>query len=532
MPVHSGLRFRILRPHTRGGLGEVYLAIDEELNRQVALKQIQERHADDRESRERFLREAMITGALEHPGIVPVYGLGEYADGRPFYAMRFIRGETFRKAIDRFHQAAAGLGRVSQALEFRQLLNRFIAVCNAVAYAHSQGILHRDLKPENIMLGSYGETLVVDWGIAKSFQRSDGAETIQENDLELAPVTDSELTQAGRRLGTPQYMSPEQAVGRPDQLTPASDVYSLGATLYCLLTGKPPFAGLESDLIFMLAQEGDFPSPRKRNAAVPRTLEAICLKAMARRPEDRYASARDLADDLEHWLGDEAVLAYRRPCRSGSGAGPAGTRPGSASRPGAWPSRRPWPWLGRYWRRRSRGSCFSSIGPTAWKNSPPKNHGCKRRPKPAVGRRTASDAAPNTTSVWPVGTCTFHGSILPIGPGKKRIPLACADCSRTNAAISKTCSGSNGITSGACSTVVFSRSKAMLPLFWPWLSVPMASGWLAVRRIVRSISGTPRRDSCSIGRTPMEQPWPVLPSVPMAGCWPAALMTELSSSGA
>jgi eukaryotic-like serine/threonine-protein kinase len=311
MPVSSGLRFRIIRPHTRGGLGEVYLALDEELQRQVALKRIQEHHADDPESRERFLREAIVTGALEHPGIVPVYGLGEYADGRPFYAMRFIRGESFKDAVDRFHQASsAGLGRASRSLEFRQLLSRFIAVCNAVAYAHSQGILHRDLKPENIMLGSFGETLVVDWGIAKTLDdcqpRGAGDETV----VEVSPMTDSELTQVGRMLGTPQYMSPEQAAGLVDRLTPASDVYSLGATLYYLLTGKAPFAGLEADLVLLLAQEADFPPPRKRDPQVCRALEAICLKAMARRPEDRYPSARALADDLEHWLGDEAVLAY------------------------------------------------------------------------------------------------------------------------------------------------------------------------------------------------------------------------------
>ena len=163
----AGRRFRILRPHARGGLGEVYVAQDEELNREVALKEIQERHADHPESRARFVIEAEITGGLEHPGIVPVYGLGQYADGRPYYAMRFIRATSLKDAIaastspTRCRKPGAGTRR------YANCWSRFIAVCNAIAYAHSRGVLHRDLKPSNIMLGEFGETLVVDWGLAK-----------------------------------------------------------------------------------------------------------------------------------------------------------------------------------------------------------------------------------------------------------------------------------------------------------------------------------------------------------------------------
>ena len=160
-------RFRILRPHARGGLGEVFVAEDEELHREVALKEMQDRHADRPDSRSRFLLEAEITGGLEHPGIVPVYSLGQYGDGRPFYAMRFIRGDSLAEAIARFHgQAKAGQPATLDfaSLAFRQLLRRFVDVCNAISYAHSRGVLHRDLKPGNILLGKYGETLVVDWG--------------------------------------------------------------------------------------------------------------------------------------------------------------------------------------------------------------------------------------------------------------------------------------------------------------------------------------------------------------------------------
>jgi serine/threonine protein kinase len=169
----AGLRYRIVRPHAKGGLGEVSVAEDLELHREVALKEIQERHAHDPQSRSRFLLEAEITGGLEHPGIVPVYGLGQYADGRPFYAMRFIKGDNLKEAIRRFHEAEKpDRDPGERRLALQGLLRRFLDVCHAIAYAHSRGVLHRDLKPGNIMLGKYGETLVVDWGLAKPLGRS------------------------------------------------------------------------------------------------------------------------------------------------------------------------------------------------------------------------------------------------------------------------------------------------------------------------------------------------------------------------
>jgi serine/threonine protein kinase len=314
-PTSSGLRFRILRPHARGGLGEVFVARDEELHREVALKEIQDRHADHADSRTRFVREAEITGGLEHPGIVPVYGLGHYADGRPYYAMRFIRGDSLQQAIESFHRAdVPGRDPGERALSLRQLLGRFVDVCNAIAYAHSRGVLHRDLKPGNIMLGQYGETLVVDWGLAKAGGETSEAPASAEGPLRPASGSSSAPTQMGTAVGTPHFMSPEQAAGRLDLLGPASDVYSLGATLYCLLTGNVPFEAADLGALLHWVQKGEFPPPRQVKRQVPAPLEAVCLKAMALRQEDRYTSARALADDVEHWLADEPVSAWREPC--------------------------------------------------------------------------------------------------------------------------------------------------------------------------------------------------------------------------
>jgi serine/threonine protein kinase/tetratricopeptide (TPR) repeat protein len=305
-------RFRVLRPHAHGGLGAVFVALDTELNREVALKRILDRHADDPSSRQRFLVEAEITGGLEHPGIVPVYGMGTYADGRPYYAMRFIRGDSLRDAIGKFHQETSHADPGRRALEMSKLLRRFVDVCNAMEYAHARGVLHRDLKPGNIIVGKYGETLVVDWGLAKSLGDAGPANGGNERPLRPSSASGSVETLAGRALGTPAYMSPEQALGELDRLGPRSDVYSLGATLYALLTGKAPFSGAMEDVISAVTK-GEFAAPRVHDASVPRALEAICLKAMALRPEDRYASCRALADDVERWLADEPVAAYPDP---------------------------------------------------------------------------------------------------------------------------------------------------------------------------------------------------------------------------
>ena len=198
-------------------------------------------------------------------------------------------------------------------MELRKLLGRFLDVCNAVEYAHSRGILHRDLKPGNIMLGKYGETLVVDWGLAKAAPTTSPQSAATDAPLQPLSGDSSSATVAGSVIGTPAYMSPEQAEGRLDLLGPSTDVYSLGATLYCLLTNQAPFPKAEREQVLSQVRRGEFPSPRKVNPKVPRALEAICLKAMARDREDRYPTPQELADDVERWLADEPVSVYREP---------------------------------------------------------------------------------------------------------------------------------------------------------------------------------------------------------------------------
>ncbi len=312
----DGHRFRIVRPHAKGGLGAVFVALDAELHREVALKQIHDSHADDPDSRHRFVMEAEITGGLEHPGIVPVYGLGTYADGRPYYAMRFIRGESLKEAIDRFHsdpRLKKESGR--RALELRKLLRRFIDVCNAVDYAHSRGVLHRDLKPSNVVLGTHGETLVVDWGLAKPLSRMDPGTRLDERTLVPSSASGSSETLPGSALGTPAYMCPEQARGDIERLAPRSDVYSLGGTLYCLLTGQPPFEGSDVNEVLRKVKWGEYTGPRQLKRWIDPALEAVCVKAMAFMPEDRYQSSRALADDIEHWTAGQPVTAWVEPIR-------------------------------------------------------------------------------------------------------------------------------------------------------------------------------------------------------------------------
>ncbi len=316
-PTSQEGRFQLLRQHARGGIGVVYVAMDSELNREVALKQIQVQHADDPASRARFLIEAEVTGKLEHPGIVPVYGLGTNDQGRPFYAMRFVRGQSLKEAIDRYHQGQSrrGADPADGTLALRQLLTRFVDVCHAIAYSHSRGVIHRDLKPANILLGHYGETLVVDWGLAKVVGRDDPTpHPDAETTLRPSLQSGGSETRVGVTIGTPAYMSPEQSEGRA--AAGRSGQRCLQSRCNIVLHRRragPRSPTATSRNMLVRLRRGAIDPPRQVNRDVPAPLEAIVMKAMALRPEDRYPSAQALGQDVERWLADEPVLARREP---------------------------------------------------------------------------------------------------------------------------------------------------------------------------------------------------------------------------
>ncbi len=308
--VDPSPRFQIVRNLAQGGIGAVFVAFDRDLQREVAIKELKRKFAADRAVVQRFEAEATVTGNLEHPNIVPIYATGVRSDGRPFYAMRLIRGRSMQVAISELHHQP-GI-----ALDFRRdpaardLLLRFITVSRAIGFAHSRGVLHRDLKPSNIMVGDFGETLVVDWGLARKLHTTIPLERAS-NPTSSASPREFENTLSGTVVGTPGYMSPEQAMGRNEDVSVASDIYSLGATLFHILTNKIPYIHtgnqlqtgvcIEHVLKFgnelSLNQFGAFPAP----------LDAICRKAMKYDAKTRYASAELLAADLEAWLADEPV---------------------------------------------------------------------------------------------------------------------------------------------------------------------------------------------------------------------------------
>ena len=320
---HARGRFTILRQHAEGGLGKVSVARDELLGREVALKEIRDTRAYSRHARERFIAEAEITSQLEHPGIVPIYTMEYDEMGVPFYAMRLIQGQTLGSAIRQYHESP-GQNRL------RDLLFSFEQICQSIAYAHSKGILHRDLKPDNVMLGSFGETLVLDWGLAKRFRDVQGPVELSSDgdpDAAVSRTTPTqgegssgnggsdqrELTQMGQVLGTAAYMSPEQAEGHTGLVGPETDIYSLGTILYEILAGRPPYRGATAAEVVEQVLQGPPHPPSAIHARVPPALEAVCQRAMARQPAARYATATDLAEDIKRWLADEPVSAWTEP---------------------------------------------------------------------------------------------------------------------------------------------------------------------------------------------------------------------------
>lgn len=294
IPDLTGTRYRLLEPVARGGMGVVYAAEDDKLQRRVALKVLDAPTAGG-DLANRLIREALVLARLEHPGIVPVHDVGTLNDGRVFYTMKLVQGQC----LDQY------LGTIPSLTERLRL---FLRICDPVAFAHAHGVLHRDLKPANIMVGSFGEVLVMDWGLAKLLrenagspsQLADADATIFEKPHKAADSDRAGQTIAtghGTIMGTPGYMSPEQARGDVEHLDARSDIFSLGALLRFLLTKNPD--GTASA------------AAKPRSVHLNKALEAICLKAVATRPEDRYSTVSELALDVSRYLDGLAVAAHR-----------------------------------------------------------------------------------------------------------------------------------------------------------------------------------------------------------------------------
>jgi eukaryotic-like serine/threonine-protein kinase len=313
----------------KGGMGEIRKIRDMDLNRSLAMKIIHPKMLKVPSIVSRFIEEAQVGAQLQHPSIIPVHEIGTLPDGRFFFTMKEIKGRDFSEAIREVHSAASGdLWQASpRGWSFQRLIGVFLQACSAVAYAHSKGVIHRDLKPGNIMLGAFGEVLVVDWGIAKIKGR---IEHSVDDDWTSFVVTDRAKdnifnTQFGQVAGTPAYMSPEQAMGQTDQIDHRSDIYSLGAILYEILTGREPFTGQSgqhvlqqvmsgpplairsavtgnerSTLDFDFLDELEIVEPESLN--IPEELVEACERAMERAPEDRYQSAKQLTQVIQNWL--------------------------------------------------------------------------------------------------------------------------------------------------------------------------------------------------------------------------------------
>jgi WD40 repeat protein len=313
-----------------GNLGEVFFAKDTELNRTVVTKYIRPEISGDSLKQALFHLEGEVTGSLEHPSVVPVYGLGKDTKGRLYYAMRYVRGKKLSRVIAEYHRKEAGLKQ--EALT--GLLQNFQAVCLAIEYAHSKGVLHCDIKPDNIMIGDYGEVFVVDWGLVVVCGDVKGSSEMHQMETldpgVIPPYRPSELAssglheqQGGSRRGvggTPAYMAPEQFTATMSEdislVTPKADIYALGSTLYHILTGKAPHLPKEGvkespDAFYFRITTGMIPTPREKDASIPKLLEQIVLKAMQVEPGDRYASARELAEDIKRYVSDEPVNAYQ-----------------------------------------------------------------------------------------------------------------------------------------------------------------------------------------------------------------------------
>ncbi len=399
-PPPATERYVLLDNFAHGGLGNLWRAEDTAIRREVAYKELLPKALKKPIHVERFLEEAQISGQLEHPGIIPIYDVGVQENGAPYYTMKLVRGGNMEDAIEALHKLPRGSS--ERQLAFNRLLRQFIAICQAVGFAHEKGVLHRDLKPLNVMVGEFGETLVLDWGLAKLIDilgeqsissdrstrtTSDGQGFVVDGESEIATIVTDESqhseatndathksapsaaslevtladrsipfsskapatakaetkfagnktfnaatatatgqrpvqtgqrsagseTLAGQVMGTPAYMSPEQALGQIDELDARTDIYALGGILYKLLSNQQPVGRGKIQEVLAKVIQGAIPPLRTIDPTIPKPLEAICLKAMAKDKEARYPKALDVAADVEAWLADQPVSAYPDP---------------------------------------------------------------------------------------------------------------------------------------------------------------------------------------------------------------------------
>jgi serine/threonine protein kinase len=297
----------------RGGIGRVLLAFDAHIGREIALKEIIPDILPDKDSgedtpshpshvvRARFLRESRVTGQLEHPSIVPVYEIGRRPGGTCYYTMRMVKGRTLARAI-------------TQCVDLEErlkLLPHFYDMCNAIAYAHSRQVLHRDIKPDNVMIGEFGETVVLDWGLAKvKGQKDHGARNLEKR-IHLLKDMEASKTMSGRVIGTPAYMPPEQALGDIENIDERSDLYSLGAVLYEILTGVRPFKGGSAYEVLGKVMKEKPADIRVLEPAAPIELAAIAEKAMQKDKGLRYQQVPQMTQDIQNYLAGGRVSAYR-----------------------------------------------------------------------------------------------------------------------------------------------------------------------------------------------------------------------------
>jgi serine/threonine protein kinase len=326
--------YEIAQPLAQGGMGVVHRARDPVIEREVVVKFLRPDRRHDGASLDRFLNEARVTGQLEHPSIVPVYHLGVAADGRPFYAMRRIEGDSLAAVLERL---ARGDAETVARYPLVALLTVLQKICDAVAFAHSRGIVHRDLKPENVMLGPFGEVVVMDWGLAKNLRGPveppvAGAEAVEARRENFAPASAAgeflELTRADTVLGTPGFMAPEQAGGQSHRADERADIYALGAILYAMLTLRAPVAGKDAHSILGHARAGHItpptdynpggaatgaalPLPHCPNRRVPPALSAVTMKALATDPADRYPTVKAFQEELTAYLNGFVTSAER-----------------------------------------------------------------------------------------------------------------------------------------------------------------------------------------------------------------------------